>query len=141
MKRSVSLGYRLSWVPANKLAAEIRILNATHRKLLSIGDTDNFPCLYNAKHAVEYKRETMRIKKLICRRETLKVRRFMLNLLLPFYFFSCFTRNDGVNGKKTTIVDDRYDANQTVREFKRTEGDLQFKLSNTDGVLRTCLSC
>ena len=86
-----------------------------------MGNTDNFPCLYNAKNAEEYKRETKRIEKLIHRRETSKVRRFMLNLLLLFYFFSCFTRNGGVNGNQTTIVDNRYDSNQTVREFKRTE--------------------
>ena len=74
--------------------------------------------VYNAKNAEEYKREITRIKKLIRKRETLKVWWFMLNLLLPLYFFSCFTRNDGVNGNKTTIVDGRYDTDQTVREFK-----------------------
>ena len=83
-----------------------------------MGDTDNFACLYNTKNVEEYKQETTRIKKLICRREYSKVWRSMLNLLLPFYFFSCFTRNDGVNGNKTTIVDDCYDADQKVREFK-----------------------
>ena len=97
-----------------------------------MGDTKNFHCLYNAKTAEEYEKEIVRIKNLIHSRERSRVHRFMLNLLL------C---NDGINGNKTTVVDEQYGADQTARDFKRTEGMLQFELYNAAGVIYTCLKC
>ena len=136
---SGDLGSFLPWLKNPKdIEAEIKYLNQTYKSFMEMGDPAGFETLVSMRTKDEYIAEKKLVAKRIADRR--KKGRPILKILWPLCYVSWFVSLFS-GTSQTIVVDESYDTKQTVREFKRDEGILQFERQTSMLRIQYCPCC
>ena len=137
--RQGDLGTFLPWLKDPKrIEAEIRYLNETYNTFIEMGDPAGFEKLISARTKDEYLKEKKNVYYKFKSRRTKGYP--VLKILSPLCYISWFVSL--FNGKQETIIMDKsYNTQQSVRDFKRTEGMLKFERKASMLRIQYCHCC